>query len=164
MKSAGIGVGLIGTVVLLGWLGSGFFIVQEGQQAVVTTFGRYSHTVDAGFQWRAALSLPGPRDRGRDAAALGGGRPVRGAGHRPARLVDADAGREHRRHPLHGAVPAQATPAYLFENPPRRGGGQAAESAVREIVGRSKVDSVLYEQRDASPPTWSSPSSRSSTA
>ena len=25
----------------------------------------------------------------------------------------------------------------------------AAESAVREIVGRSKVDSVLYEQRDA---------------
>jgi membrane protease subunit HflK len=26
---------------------------------------------------------------------------------------------------------------------------QASESAVREIVGRSKVDSVLYEQRDA---------------
>ena len=26
---------------------------------------------------------------------------------------------------------------------------QAAESAVREIVGRSKVDSVLYEQREA---------------
>ena len=34
------------------WLGSGVFIVQEGQQAVVTSFGRYSHTVDAGFQWR----------------------------------------------------------------------------------------------------------------
>ena len=25
----------------------------------------------------------------------------------------------------------------------------AAESAVREIVGKSKIDSVLYEQRDA---------------
>jgi hypothetical protein len=37
---------------LLIWLGSGFFIVQEGQQAVVTTFGKYSRTVDAGFQWR----------------------------------------------------------------------------------------------------------------
>ena len=52
MKSAGIGVGLIVAVVALIWLGSGFFIVQEGQQAVVMTFGRYSHTVDAGFQWR----------------------------------------------------------------------------------------------------------------
>jgi hypothetical protein len=40
MKSAGIGAGLIGAVVALVWLGSGFFIVQEGQQAVVTTFGR----------------------------------------------------------------------------------------------------------------------------
>jgi membrane protease subunit HflK len=52
MKSAGIGAGLIGGVAVLIWLGSGFFIVQEGQQAVVTTFGKYSHTVDAGFQWR----------------------------------------------------------------------------------------------------------------
>ena len=52
MRSAGIGAGLIAGVVALIWLGSGFFIVQEGQQAVVTSFGRYSHTVDAGFQWR----------------------------------------------------------------------------------------------------------------
>ena len=52
MKSAGIGAGLIGGVVALIWLGSGFFIVQEGQQAVVTSFGKYSHTADAGFQWR----------------------------------------------------------------------------------------------------------------
>ena len=52
LKSAGVGAALIGGVVVLIWLGSGFFIVQEGQQAVVTSFGRYSHTVDAGFQWR----------------------------------------------------------------------------------------------------------------
>ena len=52
MKSAGIGAGLIAGVVALIWLGSGFFIVQEGQQAVVTSFGKYSHTSDAGFQWR----------------------------------------------------------------------------------------------------------------
>jgi membrane protease subunit HflK len=40
---------------------------------------------------------------------------------------------------------------YLFENrnPDDVVVEQAAESAVREIVGRSKVDSVLYEQRDA---------------
>jgi membrane protease subunit HflK len=40
--------------------------------------------------------------------------------------------------------------AYLFENrAPDEAVVQAAESAVREIVGRSKVDQVLYEQRDA---------------
>ena len=39
---------------------------------------------------------------------------------------------------------------YLFENRnPDEAVVQAAESAVREIVGRSNVDSVLYEQRDA---------------
>ena len=47
-RSAGIGLGLIVGVAALVWGGSGFFIVQEGQQAIVTTFGRYSTTVDAG--------------------------------------------------------------------------------------------------------------------
>ena len=40
--------------------------------------------------------------------------------------------------------------AYLFENrAPDEAVSQAAESAVREIVGRSVMNSVLYEQRDA---------------
>ena len=40
--------------------------------------------------------------------------------------------------------------AYLFENRnPDEAVVLAAESAVREIVGKSKMDSVLYEQRDA---------------
>ena len=40
--------------------------------------------------------------------------------------------------------------AFLFENrDPEEAVVQAAESAVREIVGKSKIDSVLYEQRDA---------------
>ena len=40
--------------------------------------------------------------------------------------------------------------AFLFENrDPETAVTLAAESAVREIVGKSKIDSVLYEQRDA---------------
>ena len=40
--------------------------------------------------------------------------------------------------------------AFLFENrEPEEAVTLAAESAVREIVGKSKIDSVLYEQRDA---------------
>ena len=106
MKSAGIGIGLIAGVVALVWLGSGFFIVQEGQQAVVTTFGKYSHTTDAGFQWRFPYPIQAHETVVRHAAAVGGGGPQhRGAGHRAARQLDAHAGREHRRHSLHGAVP-----------------------------------------------------------
>ena len=52
MKSAGIGVGLIMGVVVLIWLGTGFFIVQEGQQAVITQFGKYKTSVGPGFNWR----------------------------------------------------------------------------------------------------------------
>ncbi len=40
--------------------------------------------------------------------------------------------------------------AFLFENrEPEEAVALAAESAVREIVGKSRIDSVLYEQRDA---------------
>jgi len=40
--------------------------------------------------------------------------------------------------------------AFLFENrDPETAVTLAAESAVREIVGKSKIDAVLYEQRDA---------------
>src|SRR5450830_1124006 len=59
MKSAGIGIGLIAGVVLMIWLGTGFFIVQEGQQAVITQFGKYKSSVGAGFNWR----LPYPIQR-----------------------------------------------------------------------------------------------------
>src|SRR5215216_5055438 len=51
MKSAGFGAGLILLVVFLIWMGTGIFIVQEGQQAVITRFGRYTSTVGAGFNY-----------------------------------------------------------------------------------------------------------------
>ncbi len=52
MKGAGIGVGLIAVMAALIWLGTGFFIVQEGQQAVITQFGQYHSHCGRGFNWR----------------------------------------------------------------------------------------------------------------
>ena len=37
-------------MVVLIWLGTGFFIVQEGQQAVITQFGKFRSTASAGFK------------------------------------------------------------------------------------------------------------------
>jgi hypothetical protein len=53
-----------------------------------------------------AVPVPSARDRQRDAASPDRGRRNSVAGDRPARLVDADAGREHRRIRCR-AVPAE---------------------------------------------------------
>jgi membrane protease subunit HflK len=151
MKSAGIGVGLIGGVAVLVWLGSGFFIVQEGQQAVVTTFGRYAHTADAGFQWRfpspiqshetVAVTQLQSVEVGRNAVVPATGLRDSSMLSQDENIVDIRFTVQYRR--------ANAR-QYLFENRnPDEAVIQAAESAVREIVGRSRVDQVLYEQRDA---------------
>jgi membrane protease subunit HflK len=151
MKSAGIGAGLIGVVALLVWLGSGFFIVQEGQQAVVTTFGRFSHTADAGFQWR----LPYPVQAHETVSVtqlqsveVGRSSVVQATGLRDSSMLTQDENIVDIRFTVqYRRADARA---YLFEN---RNADEAvvmaAESAVREIVGSSKVDSVLYERRDA---------------
>jgi len=43
--------GIIAMVVLVIWLGAGFFIVGPAEQAVVLRFGRYVKTLDAGPHW-----------------------------------------------------------------------------------------------------------------
>ena len=151
MKSAGIGAGLIAGVVALIWLGSGFFIVQEGQQAVVTSFGKYSHTVGAGFQWR----FPYPFQAHETVAVtqlrtveVGRNSLVPATGLRDSSMLTEDENIVDIRFTVQYRL--KDARAYLFENNrPDEAVVQAAESAVREIVCRSKVDQVLYEQRDA---------------
>jgi modulator of FtsH protease HflK len=151
MKAAGFGVGLIGGVLLLGWLGSGFFIVQEGEQAVVTTFGRYAKTVEAGIQWRgpypfqAHTTLAVTQLRSVDV-----GRPevVPATGLRDSSMLTQDENIVDIRFTVQYRL--KDAKDFLFENrDPEQAVKQAAESAVREIVGRSTMNSVLYEQRDA---------------
>ncbi len=151
MKSAGIGVGLIAGVVALIWLGSGFFIVQEGQQSVVTSFGRYSHTVDAGFQWRfpypfqAHETVPVTQLRSVD---IGRSNIAQATGLRDSSMLTQDENIIDIRFTVQYRL--KDARAYLFENRnPDDAVVLASESAVREIVGRSRVDLVLYEQRDA---------------
>ncbi|WP_411969290.1 FtsH protease activity modulator HflK [Paucibacter sp. B2R-40] len=151
MKSAGIGAGLIGGVVLLGWLGSGFFIVQEGQQGVVTSFGKYSKTVEAGFQWR--LPYPFQADEIVSVTQLrqvevGRNSVVPATGLRDSSMLTLDEAIVDIRFTVQYTL--KNARDYLFENrSPDDAVTLAAESAVREIVGKSRMDSVLYEQRDA---------------
>jgi membrane protease subunit HflK len=151
MKSAGIGAALIAGVVALIWLGSGFFIVQEGQQAVVTSFGKFSHTADAGFQWRMPYPFQAhetvnvtqlrSREVGKNAV-------IAATGLRDSSMLTQDENIVDIRFTVQYRL--KDARAFLFENrDPEEAVSLAAESAVREIVGKSKIDSVFYEQRDA---------------
>lgn len=151
LKGAGIGVGLIAGVVLLIWGGSGVFIVQEGHQAVITTFGKYSSTVEAGLQWR----LPYPIQQHETISVtqlrsveVGTSGVNQSTGLRDSSMLTQDENIVDIRFTIQYRL--KDARAFLYEN---RGTDeavvQASESAVREIVGRSKVDSVLYERRDA---------------
>jgi membrane protease subunit HflK len=151
MKSAGIGVGLIGGIVAMIWLGSGLFIVQEGQQAVITTFGRYSNTVNAGWQWRmpypiqAHETVPVTQLRSKD---IGRNTLVAATGLRDSSMLTQDENIVDIRFTVQYRL--KDARAFLFENKdPEDAVTLAAESAVREIVGKNAMDQVLYEQRDA---------------
>jgi membrane protease subunit HflK len=148
---AGIGIGLVLGLVALVWLGSGFFIVQEGQQAVVMSFGRFSHTVDAGFQWRAPYPFQSheivnlTQLRSID---VGSNSVMQATGLRDSSMLTRDENIVDIRFTVQYRL-ADAR-QYLYENRSSDEAVlQAAESAVREIVGNSTMDSVLYEQRDA---------------
>jgi membrane protease subunit HflK len=150
MKSAGIGVGLIAGVAALIWLGTGFFIVQEGQQAVITQFGKYKSTVGAGFNWR----LPYPIERhelvfvtqirsldvGRDTV-------IKATGLRESAMLTEDENIVEIKFAVQYRL--NDARAFLFESRnPTEAVVQAAETAVREVVGKMKMDSALAEERD----------------
>jgi membrane protease subunit HflK len=151
MRGAGIGAGLITGVVALGWLASGWFIVQEGQQAVITSFGKYSKTVEAGFQWRLPYPFQAheiqPVSQLRQ-VEVGRSSVVAATGLRDSSMLTQDENIVDIRFSVQFTV--RDLRDFLFENrDPEQAVLLAAESAVREIVGKSTMDSVLYEQRDA---------------
>jgi len=149
-KSTKIGIGLIVGVVLLIWLGTGFFIVQEGQQAVITQFGKYKSSVGAGFQWR----LPYPIQRhelifvtqirsvdvGRDTV-------IKATGLRESAMLTQDENIVEIKFAVQYRL--SDARAYLFESKnPSEAVVQAAETAVREVIGKMRMDAALSEDRD----------------
>ena len=150
MKNAGMGAGLIAGVVVLIWLGTGFFIVQEGQQAVITQFGKYKSSAGAGFNWR----LPYPIQRhelifvtqirsvdvGRDTV-------IKATGLRESAMLTEDENIVEIKFAVQYRL--SDARAFLFESKnPTDAVIQAAETAVREVVGKMRMDSALSEERD----------------
>ena len=137
-------------MALLIWLGTGFFIVQEGQQAVITRFGKFSSTVGAGFRWR----MPYPIERHETVAVtqlrsvdVGRDAVVPATGLRESSMLTADENIVDIKFVVQFRL--SDARAYLFESrDPEAAVIKAAETAVREVVGKMRMDAALVEERD----------------
>jgi membrane protease subunit HflK len=149
-KQFGAGIVLLVAIVLVLWLLSGFYKVDANERAVVLRFGRYVETTEPGLRWR----LPYPIER-HEIVDLTGVRTVeigyRGTDRnkvlRESLMLTDD----------ENIVSIQFAVQYVLKSPedylfrdraPDESVKQAAESAMREIVGKSKMDYVLYEGRE----------------
>lgn len=133
----GFGAGTVGLVLVAIWAATGLYKVDAAERAVVTRFGAYVATTEPGLRWHMPWpietrqivnveSVEGFSDQTRMLTS-------------DENLVDINIAVQYRR--------AEAR-AYAFNvRDPEATLGEVSESAIREIVGRSRLDFVLEEGR-----------------
>ena len=150
-RGARIGVGIVIGVLIAIYLGSGVFVVQDGQAAVVMQFGKYRYTAGQGVHWR----LPYPFEA-HDLVNIGQIRQVevgrnnvvRLANVKDASMLTHDADIVDVRFAVQYQVKKPTD--YLFRSAdPDQSVMQAAQAAVRGIVGSRSTNDILYQDREA---------------
>lgn len=149
-RGAGITASVIGFIVLLIWLASGAFIVQEGQVGVVTTFGRLSHTTSAGFNWRWPAPIQSHETVNVSqvrTAEVGYRDNVRNKQGAESLMLTDDENIIDIQFAVQYTLKDPV--AWVFNNRDQDTTvHQVAETAIREVVGKNKMDFVLYEGRE----------------
>jgi membrane protease subunit HflK len=149
VKKFGGGAGILLLLIFLVWIASGFYIVYEGQRGIVLRFGRFVETTMPGPRWH----LPYPVESA-EVVNVAGVRSVE-VGYRnnvkskvlkeSLMLTDDE-----------NIVDVQFAVQYILKSPtdylfnnriPEDSVLQAAETAIREIVGKSSMDFVIFEGR-----------------
>ena len=151
-RGGAVGAGVVAVVLVAAWWLAGIWIIQEPEKGVVLRFGAYHRTMDPGFNWapyfidsvntvnvdRVRNAEIGFRNQGTSVAPVP----------REALMLTEDENIVDLQFAVQYRVKDPAH--FLFENSePEIALRQATESAVREIVGRSKMDFVLTEGRGA---------------
>jgi hypothetical protein len=149
-KFLGGGIGLLAALVAVVWLASGFYIVDASQRGLVLQFGKFKETTEPGLRWR----LPYPI-QSVEMVNLTGVRTVE-VGYRgsernkvlkEALMLTDDENIVNIQFAVQYVLKDPVE--YLFNNRiPDDAVMGAAETAMREIVGKSKMDFVLYEGRE----------------
>jgi modulator of FtsH protease HflK len=144
------GAGMLIALVVLIWLASGFYIVDEGRRGVVTRFGKYTETTLPGPRWH----LPFPIE-GVELVDFSQVKTIEvGYRNTPRNKIDKEAVMltdDENIIDIQFAVQYNLKSAedYVFNNRrPDQVVAYVAESAIREVVGKSKMDFALYEGRE----------------
>jgi len=149
-RGVGITLSVVGVIVALIWLASGAFIVQDGQVGIVTTFGRMAHTAGPGFNWR----WPAPFQAHElvnvaqiQTAEIGYRGNIRSKRPDEALMLTDDQNIVDVQFSVQYRIKDPV--AWVFNNRDQvETMRDAAQSVVRELVGKSKMDYVVYEGRD----------------
>ena len=139
---------LIGMLALL-WIASGFYIVDTGQRGVVLRFGKYIESTEPGPRWH----LPWPIEAREivnveqvRTIEVGYRNTVKNKALKESLMLTDD----------ENIIDLQFAVQYILKDPmeflfvnrsPEDSVLQVAETAMREIVGKNKMDFVLYEGR-----------------
>ena len=144
------GLGLLVALVLAVWLASGFYIVDEGRRGVVNRFGKYTETTQPGPRWH----MPWPVEAV-DLVDFSQVRTIEiGYRNTPKNRVDREA---VMLTDDENVIDIQFAVQYNLKNAedsvfnnrkPDLIVAWAAESAIREVTAKAKMDFVLYEGRE----------------
>jgi membrane protease subunit HflK len=127
------GIGLVVAAIVVLWAMSGFYVIDEQERGVVMRFGAYAGTSEPGLRWR----LPWPIEKVETINVT----QVRQVSERSDMLtqdeniVDIELKVQYRVLSAEKYLFSQADPDSTLR--------QVTKSAVREVVGRSKMDDVI---------------------
>jgi len=150
MPGFGGSMGLIAAVIALIWLASGFYIVDASQRGVVLRFGKKVEVTEPGPRWH----LPFPVETVEivnlsqvRTIEVGYRDNVKNKMLKESLMLTDDENIIDIQFAVQYFLKDPAD--YLFNNRmPDENVRQAAETAIREVVGKSKMDFVLYEGRE----------------
>ncbi|MDP2834264.1 MAG: FtsH protease activity modulator HflK [Pseudomonadota bacterium] len=143
------GAGLLIGLAVLVWLASGFYIIDAGERGVVLRFGKFAETTMPGPRWHLPYPLEAVEVVNVEqvrTAEVGYKNNVKSKVLSEALMLTDD----------ENIVDLQFSVQFLLKDPedylfanrhPDEAVKHAAETAMREIVGKSKMDYVLYEGR-----------------
>ncbi|MGA7801630.1 MAG: FtsH protease activity modulator HflK [Gammaproteobacteria bacterium] len=154
--SGSFGIGVVALIALVVWLASGFYIIDQGKRGVVLRFGAYQAITLPGPHWHIPYPVESVKKvdvEQRRYVEVG----YRSASGRATKIVQVPREalmltQDENIVSVQIAVQYQVKDprAYLFNvRDPEGVLKQVAESAVREVVGKSKMDFVLTEGRSA---------------
>ena len=153
-QASGFGLGLIVVVALAIWLVTGFYIVNQGERGVVLRFGKKAEITEAGLRWHMPFPIEMVEKVNVEKVStieIGYRSNPRSGGKSKVPKEALMLTEDENIIDIEFAVQYKIKDAadFLFNvRDPESTIGQATESAVREVVGKSTLDFALTEGRD----------------